>query len=162
MKATVRELWGLGLGLRQVCENLQQRTPALSLEECIQIGQLLWDIAKLTKSTLEPIKKCLRTEVLGRAPGPGAVRLNAPDGARCTVTVPAPQVRVEPTTNFLALREMLGDELFGDLFEEVPATFRPRRNFRLLVSQLKDPKQIKATLESVHVTEDVPRVSFKN
>jgi hypothetical protein len=71
-------------------------------------------------------------------------------------------VQINPGSSISALKEMLGEDLFGDLFEEIPVSYRPRKNFRQLVSKLKDPKQIKMALEAVLITEDLPRVSFKS
>jgi len=162
MTSPVQEFLTLWRGFRHQCENLRDQKQQTPLEECIQIGQVLWDLSKLSSESLKPIKECLRKEALRATSGkPGCVRLDAP-GARCTVTVPATQVQINPGSNIAALKELLGEDLFGDLFEEIPVSYRPRKNFRQQVSKLKEPKQIKAALEAVLVTEDLPRVSFKS
>lgn len=153
----IRDLKKRYYDLKDLCGDLHSKPP--SLESQVQFGQILWDMSRLISGSLEGIKKYLREEALMRTDGkPGSIQLEAPDGARCTVTIPPPQVLVDPQADFAALKVLLGNELFQDLFEETQ-TYKPRKNFRQLV---KEKKEARVAMSAVRITEDPPRISFKS
>ena len=140
-----------------------EKNPKLSdksIDVLVSLGCQLSSIVKNASDALEPIKQALRTEALNRNNGaPGVIQFDAPDDSCCIVTTPPPSIQVRKDVDMEKLKVFLGDA-FDSLFEEVHC-FKVRQEILVSVGKLK-PDETKAVMEAVDLTEDPPRVSFKD
>ncbi len=130
----------------------------LSLKDQVEVGQLLWRIARAAQESLDPIKDSLRQEALHRQRGrPGRQFLSGRSRtSRCTVVVPQPEVKLRAGADVDALRQALGND-FLSFFTLVVA---PRREFAERAEER--PELVQVLAKAVDTVSEKPRVSFND
>ena len=146
--------------LRALQRNLKGHSDQLHLGDLLQLAQGLWLISKLANEGIEPCKVRLRQLALQEAKGqPGVVQLEAA-GVRCTVNIPSPTWELQPTANLARLKELLGPR-FLELFEEIPVTYRTRKDFAKQLAACP-PEQKREVLSELIMQDGKPRVYFSD
>lgn len=143
-----------------VLSQLRPGTTQKSISEQVEIGQLLWTLVRMANATLDPIKDTLRgTALKHRNNQPGSHTLDAPDGSRCTVTIPQPSVGLRKDADLDSLKATLGSNF--DLLFETHVSYKPRKDLKVKVAVLPQPHQ-HAVLEVIDILNGTPRVSFND
>lgn len=105
----------LKLALNALIE-VAQETDEVS--ELVEIGYVLWNVSKLTKEGIEPIKARLReVAVKQNNHQPGKVKLAGLEFGQTIVTVPRPRITLDERAPIETLKSKLGED-FHQIFRE--------------------------------------------
>jgi hypothetical protein len=129
--------------------------------ECDRGTALEWLIKK-AEAELELIKVSIRNEAsvsMGSNPKRPHVPINGVLG-KVTVTMIDIKPVLKPDANLDVLKAVLGDK-FKNFFEEVPATYRPSKDFEKALESYDGVTQIRSLVcGSVDYKPQTPRVNF--
>lgn len=147
--------------IRQLTETIRVILPQMDTQTQVEVGQKLWNLSRFASVALEPIKVSLRDNAVKQRGGAsGTVQFDAPDGSRCKINIPTPNLGIRKGTDMGSLRTLLGDQ-FDDLFETI-TTHKPRGDLRTKTAALGDPAHQQAVLASLDVNPGTPRVFFED
>ena len=150
----------LSESIQTILRNVAEASEDFSLEEMVEVGNLLWEVSDEIKSILEPLKKAIREEALSRLGGqPGMSKIEGSEDGQAQVRVPNPSLRLRKGVNDRELRDALGAD-FSLFFEEV-TTLKPRKEFEERVMGLDNKLHQKVLHNAVEQLEPTPRVSFR-
>lgn len=132
----------------------------LTLEELVEFGHILWAISTFSSKALSPVKDALRDAAISEAEGkPGPVEFES----GCTsvrVLIQEPRYNLRKGTDVESLREVLGEDLFGEIFSVMQSVRVDTEALDQRFGTISEEK-VKALLDAIEPRTHKPRVSFK-
>lgn len=138
------------------------RDPRAPLEERIAAGARLWSLINEAEEALAPLKQSLREEARARLGNdPGSIHLEGEGMTRAVVTVPKTAYAVAKGTDMPALKQLIGNEVFSALFEEI-TTYKVKGVPNTGKIAHLSSQGVSAALAAISQVDPTPRVAFKS